>query len=107
VWNLSSTQSGGRKGLQVPQERPTRAPSSASLDSPFVYGVNASMESLAHQGREGLPNDRGRCYYGVTCSDKAGWNEMNWNKLEQLAKCTIRKVGEGMAQVFNNLSHPP
>ena len=31
---------------------------------------------------------------------------MNWNKLEQLEKCTIRKVGEGMAQVFNNLRHP-
>ena len=31
---------------------------------------------------------------------------MNWNKLEQLGKRTIRKVGEGMAQAFNNLSHP-
>ena len=47
-----------------------------------------------------------RCYYGVKLSDKAGWNEMIRNKVEQLEKCTIRKVGEGMAQVFNNLSHP-
>ncbi|MEO7860833.1 MAG: hypothetical protein ABIU05_10375 [Nitrospirales bacterium] len=31
---------------------------------------------------------------------------MNRNKLEQLEKCTISKVGEGMAQAFNNLSHP-
>ena len=32
---------------------------------------------------------------------------MNWNKLKQLDKFTIPKVGEGMAQVFNNLSTPP
>ena len=32
---------------------------------------------------------------------------MNWNKLKQLEKFTIPKVGEGMAQVFNNLSTPP
>lgn len=55
----------------------------------------------------GLPIDRGKCYYCVKLSDKAGWNEMNRNKLEQLEKCTIRKVGEGIAQVFNSLSHPP
>ena len=31
---------------------------------------------------------------------------MKRNKLEQLEKCTIRKVEEGITQVFNNLSHP-
>ena len=31
---------------------------------------------------------------------------MKRNRLEDLEICTISKGGEGMAQVFNNLSHP-
>ncbi len=31
---------------------------------------------------------------------------MNWDKLEQLERCTIRKVGAGIAQVFKDLSNP-
>ena len=54
----------------------------------------------------GLPIDQERCYYDVELSGKTGWKEMNRNKLEQLGKCTISKVGEGITQVFNNLCHP-
>ena len=73
---------------------------------PFVSVVHVGYGTQQRHTPGGLPIDRGKCYYGVKLSDKAGWNEMNWNKLEQLEKCTISKVGEGMAQVFNDLSNP-
>ena len=65
---------------------------------PFVSVVHIGYGTQHQPALGSAYSPKKRCYYGVKLSDNAGWNEMNWNKMEQVERCTISKVRTGMAQ---------